>query len=1573
MNTNENITLSKITVRLRHGISKELIGTGIIYSNSNLLDTIYILTAAHNLYDEPDSFTNLINDLEIDILNPNINRYQTLSYSTSTALINPDKDNDIAILLLDRAQVENILGKVPSVQILKSREATNTFIIKGFPAAALGQELVTIHPVWKQHMTAVDKFQLEMREDYDDWSMNGFSGSGAFLQTDNQAYLFGLFTRYREEGRGRIIYCQYIAAFNDLLNGHHRPLLTFTFFGDYGLSTHFFAQHISVAVNNLGPRFNRELNFRLPIAHIFNDLAKDNLFKKRLLIAFDRWLIGRNFSYYRTDHAEMVDIEEQYLKLREKTVAFVETLGWSPEQSIIIDPIVTDFLTFNQQLDEKRSSLFDLQYAEMAKQTPQEKKHYSYRPPYDEQIARVREIIKNNNLLLNDLSKINIKLSNNKCIVISGEAGCGKSHLLGDVATRRIAENKPTILLLGQLFKNTNDVWRQLLSQLHLTCTKEQLLTSLNNIGKQIGSRCLILIDALNEGAGKALWSDELAGFIEEVKRYPYIGLVTTVRTTYVKSTIPPQVRENPSIVQLTHEGFRGNEYEALRRFCEYFKLHQPNFPILAPEFANPLFLQLICVGVSGSGQKTFPQGFHGIIDLFSYYQRAISMKLSKKREEYELVPNLLQQAVDAVAEVFLERENGWMITLQEAIELFDTRFPRYKFILNDLIHENVFIQSSYKDSKNEDDLEVLYFSYERFADFFIALRLLEPLKDQVEVRAAFKQDQRLGKLLERASWYNQGLLEAMAVLLPEKFKLEIVEVYDWAFSAEDDRLIGNIDDWLNHFLLDSLKWRTLQSIDNDKLTDWVNGDHFNIDYHTFYNRLIELTTIPEHPFNSDRFFAILESSDMPERDAQWQIFFRYYSHNADDGGAFPLRRLIDWAWQPGISNIVDAETARLTGQTLAWVLSSTNCNLRDETTKAMVNLLQEQPVALLDILNKFENIDDLYIAERLMAVAYGCMLRTKEASAIASVAQYIYDTVFKDRIPPEHVLLRDYARNVVEFALYKKADIKIDVKCIRPPYGSIMLSDFPTLEEMKNYEIDNESAEFKENHGRLFNFIKFDILRWDFGEKTVDYAFSGFSPISFRADEEYKTFLKTLKPKQRAQLKLFESLTKTKSQIQSRKHSIGREVADLLKAGVEKNLAQIPAILELILTTEQYKYVTEKVIPYIINKVQHWHRGAFDTEPIKRWMVKRVHEMGYSLTNHTTYDFQVDELRYHGREKITTIGKKYQWIAFHQAFAIVADNYKMCVDTYRGKKFKFYEGPWQQNLRDINPSFITKKDDYDTEEDELIEAEQSPWWAFEPYHYWNNGGDAWPTIIQDLPDPRFVIERKDDSEEIWVYLNTMAKWEEPKPVGKDKYSRDGKDIWYLCQAYIIRERDKVKFHKWLAEQNFKGRWMPESHSANLSLFNRENYWSPAYKSEGEEKWKVLEDSGVKIMVASSEAVGELSEDKSGAHVRYEMPCQLLFEGMQLQYGDTDGEIYDKQGILVAFFTDQKGLLIRKKNLGQFLQEQGYEIFWTVLGEKRSLLRDDNQFGNFYSTISGYYYLDIDKITGVFNIITSDD
>ena len=124
------------------------------------------------------------------------------------------------------------------------------------------------------------------------------------------------------------------------------------------------------------------------------------------------------------------------------------------------------------------------------------------------------------------------------------------------------------------------------------------------------------------------MWYSKIAEFVNDFKEYPYISLVLTIRTTYLNHVIPVDVLNNPNLTIIDHEGFKGNEYAALKLFCEHHGLKQPHFPILAPEFTKPLFLKLICEAVKDTTEKTFPQS---VIFLKFIYNHLI--KDLKKKE----------------------------------------------------------------------------------------------------------------------------------------------------------------------------------------------------------------------------------------------------------------------------------------------------------------------------------------------------------------------------------------------------------------------------------------------------------------------------------------------------------------------------------------------------------------------------------------------------------------------------------------------------------------------------------------------------------------------------------------------------------------------------------------------------------------------------------------------------------------------------------------------------------------------------------------------------------------------------
>ena len=93
---------------------------------------------------------------------------------------------------------------------------------------------------------------------------------------------------------------------------------------------------------------------------------------------------------------------------------------------------------------------------------------------------------------------LKINLANNAYLIIKGEAGCGKSHLLGDIASKRIDDGLPTLLFLGTDFAE-GTYEKNITSKIGFVGTFPEFLSSFNQIGTQVGSRALLMIDALNE------------------------------------------------------------------------------------------------------------------------------------------------------------------------------------------------------------------------------------------------------------------------------------------------------------------------------------------------------------------------------------------------------------------------------------------------------------------------------------------------------------------------------------------------------------------------------------------------------------------------------------------------------------------------------------------------------------------------------------------------------------------------------------------------------------------------------------------------------------------------------------------------------------------------------------------------------------------------------------------------------------------------------------------------------------------------------------------------------------------
>ena len=89
-------------------------------------------------------------------------------------------------------------------------------------------------------------------------------------------------------------------------------------------------------------------------------------------------------------------------------------------------------------------------------------------------------------------------------------------------------------------------------------------------------------------------------------------------RTEFVEAVIGDE--ELPTV---EHIGFAEATDVAVQRFTQEFGLEPPTFPVLNPEFSNPLFLKLTCEALETLGATRFRFGTAGLDDRLQRVHRS--------------------------------------------------------------------------------------------------------------------------------------------------------------------------------------------------------------------------------------------------------------------------------------------------------------------------------------------------------------------------------------------------------------------------------------------------------------------------------------------------------------------------------------------------------------------------------------------------------------------------------------------------------------------------------------------------------------------------------------------------------------------------------------------------------------------------------------------------------------------------------------------------------------------------------------------------------------------------------------
>lgn len=1221
-------------------------------------------------------------------------------------------------------------------------------------------------------------------------------------------------------------------------------------FSQDDFSDSWFESQVNTSIENLGKRYTPELNIELEIVKYFDSISKNDTYRKNVEQKFHELILSVNKAL---SSLGSLGVENEI----EEITQFISNIKYQFELSQKEELFRVDINSLEDSINAIKMSMSLTNCDDKTDKNEVKKDSRSYIK------QRINEAWRAIYDFTDFIHSPILKLSNNPFVLLSGPAGIGKSHLLADIALNRINSEKSCILLLGQHFTTDEPPWTQILRNLlRLDCNENQLLGALNAKAEAQGERLLFIIDAINEGRGRYFWCEHINGFVSTFKKYPWLGLVLSIRDSYKELLTPNETLTNNKITELLHRGFENIEYQASSFFFTQYSIEQPSVPLLNPEFSNPLFLKLFCEGLNRSGLTKIPKGYGGISSVIEFFINSINEKLSHPNY-FDFPPhkNLAKEVAHNIIKYKLKQDLDH-VSYEKAFEIADTILLGYsnkRRFLDSLISEGVFSKNLFWKGEREYE-EGVYLAYERFDDHLTVSYLLDNYLESGDLQKLFKVGGEFFHYIEKA-YANQGIVEAFAIQLPERTGSELYELLD---DEHKDNL-----SIINSFIY-SLIWRAPDTIKN-KTTTYVNEHvlRYEKTFDQFFQMVYSVALDPEHFYNADRLHNYLMQFSMSNRDEIWTT----YLHNQDHLET-SMFRLIGWAMLDEDKSYLSDKSRLLAAKALAWLFTSTNISFRDSATKALVVLLENNIKTITSLLSEFEKVNDPYVYERIFAAAYGAVLRSDEIGDIDLLSQYIVKIIFESEEVYPNVLVRDYARNIVEFGIYKEQFSLDDVSIIHPPYKSSFPTMFPTNEEVDSYRYDYNSKEFK------------------------DY-YCGQNSILSSMVTEY-----------------------------------GREICGYGDFG---------------------RYTFQSAL-------HSW--SDFDPNDLSNYACKLIFEKyGYDVEKHGKFDRHTRSGDRH-RNKTERIGKKYQWIALYEVLARLSDNHKMIDEsTHRGddKKYVWFQGPWDPFVRNIDPTVISRpsKDAF------------CPINIKHNYNDWNYTNEDWLVRDNDLPNPEDIISLTDSNAHEWLVLENHLSWEEPVPIGQDKYEYPRKNLWYQIGSYFVKEKDKEELLAWLNTQHFMGRWFPESHDC-YQVFSREYYWSPAYlyfdkPYYGGYDWKEVLDENRDHVISHVLPTAEGYFWDSGADYAnqpsYLSPRRLMFFKMNLQYSNNIGEWLSETGEVIAMDLSVIGdgssnLIVKKDALQNFLKENNLSIFWTCLGEKN--IYGTSFSGNRYSKwleLSGVYIL----------------
>ena len=1211
------------------------------------------------------------------------------------------------------------------------------------------------------------------------------------------------------------------------------------------------ADRMVIAHKTAGMRYTPELHVDLPVSFALEGLAMSEVYWRRLRDARNSVLLA--MEKIRASRYTGLGMTRKLCQLKRK---MGEWQRITPEQSTLpqrleretLLALTQDCIDFIPDIDQPRPPKG--QGTRTQQPVTGERAYLSHHlQNVASGLSRFRE------LLMSDASKA----AASGALLLVGPAGQGKTHLFCDMGDRSVEAKHPAAVILGGNLTGRN-IWSEIASQLGLADVgSEELISTMQAAAEASGVPFLLLVDALNETERAVAWRDKLPQLLAEISKNQWISIAVSVRDTFLDTIFPDGVPSN--ITKVEHPGFDGRELEATERFFDANGLEQPRIPLLTPEFTNPLFLKLYCESLSGIGLSAPTLGEAHLSQTFRQY---LEQKEETIANRLEMDPTLhpVQTAIGEFSKALVEA-NSDKLPYKDASDLINTGHGHHQWpntLFGQLLSEGVLSKDLAWDPETKEyRQEVVRFTYQQFADYQVVSILLDPFDGDAEsLGRALSLGERLHQTLLDAppSW-----IEALAVLVPERFGIELLDIADWDLDSRHRR------EWASA-LIKSVSVRRPSAVTERTVELLTDARKLHMDLEDpILKILLSVATQPQHRLNAYRLHEILKRMSMPDRDVVWS---RPTYHTLDEGG--PLDRLIRWASRSRRPDC-PPEVVELAATTLAWTFTSPNRILRDHATKALSQLLSAHLSVLPTLISRFAGVNDPYVIERLAVACYGAALcgDTTEPHAVVRAAEKLKRVVFDDDQPP-NIITRDAVRGIHEWCFHNGWIDEHTYNEVLPPYSSAPPKEPPTEEQIRR-DYDSESQDAGPASRPYWQLLGLVFGMVDFGRYIIQSAIEDFT-----------------------------------------------------------------------------SHPLDEVIP------EKDPRATFNATWAQRWVFQRVISLGWTPERFASFDQQVNMMFVNRMgHKPERFGKKYQWIAFHELIARIADNFHM-MPEYGGEPAT-YEGPWQLSLRDIDPTLPppprTRNIDGETEVGKTFAEGSDPWWLPDGPHYSDDDpppSEGWITYQGDIPEFEQLVTRRYGDKTRWVVLRAYYNRASDNPGEQAGHSRHW-EIRNHIFSVLVRPKQRKMVIEYLKHRTLMSQLVDENTRNTNAAYLGELPWAIS-RDNSEDVWKPVphrlneEPTGLEVSPTWEEYnwEGRIEDCSINDGVQSWYPAPLLFDAGALTWNSGIREWKNRVGDVVVKFvesSDHGALLVREDWLKRTLRRADLDVIFGWLDEKWRLDKDE--------------------------------